>query len=299
MQSKHDLKTIDDDELLRRLAAFLAGSRTTEADLVAHIGEVDARRLYAREATPSLFAYCTERLHLSEAEACLRIAAARASREHPLILTMLADGRLHLSAIAKLAPHLTPESREVLRCRATHRTKREIDELVAELVPRPDVPASVRKLPAGRFLARPAPTSRTDGLIADGLKAGLRPERVDSHRLNRVGASTDRGGASTDRVSASEAEPRPGAEAAPELDQPRDASRSEIELLWVAAPRPRPAVIEPLAPARYRVQFTAGTGAPARRLRPPCSWTSRLRSRVREPDHGRERPGRVRGLRGP
>ena len=59
-----------------------------------------------------MFAYCTEVLHLSEAEAYLRIAAARASREHPVLLTMLADGRLHLTAIAKLAPHLTPENRE-------------------------------------------------------------------------------------------------------------------------------------------------------------------------------------------
>ena len=34
----------------------------------------------------TMFAYCTERLHLSEAEAYLRIAAARASREHPILL---------------------------------------------------------------------------------------------------------------------------------------------------------------------------------------------------------------------
>ena len=44
-----------------------------------------------------MFAYCTEVLHLSEAEAYLRIAAARAAREHPLLLTLLADGRLHLA----------------------------------------------------------------------------------------------------------------------------------------------------------------------------------------------------------
>jgi hypothetical protein len=31
------------------------------------------RRLYAREATPSMLADCTERLHLSEAEACLGV----------------------------------------------------------------------------------------------------------------------------------------------------------------------------------------------------------------------------------
>ena len=61
-----------------------------------------------------MFAYCTEVLHLSESEAYLRIAVARASREHPMLLEMLADGRLHLSGIAKLAPHLTRENRERL-----------------------------------------------------------------------------------------------------------------------------------------------------------------------------------------
>ena len=97
---------------------------------VALIGEVDARRLYAREASPSMFAWCTEILHLSEAEAYLRIAAARASREHPMLLTMQADGRLHLTGIAKLAPHLTLENREALLKRAAHKSKREIEESV-------------------------------------------------------------------------------------------------------------------------------------------------------------------------
>ena len=83
MQDTHELKSIPDDELLRRLVEILRQSRRVEADIVAHIGEVDERRLYARTASPSMFAYCTEVLHLSEAEAYLRIAAARASREHP------------------------------------------------------------------------------------------------------------------------------------------------------------------------------------------------------------------------
>ena len=135
------------DELLRGLSDLLGQSRRNEADLVAHIGEVDRRRLYAREASPSMFVYCTEALHLSDAEAYLRIAAGRASREHPLLLSMLADGRLHLTAVAKLAPHLTLENREALLKRAVHRSKREIEELVAEISPRPDAPALMRKLP--------------------------------------------------------------------------------------------------------------------------------------------------------
>ena len=147
MEDKRSFELVPDDELLRRLVEILGQSRRVEADLVALIGEVDARRLYAREASPSMFAFCTETLHLSEAAAYLRIAAARASRKHPVLLTLLASGRLHLTAIAKLAPHLTAENRDRLLERAVHRTKRQVEELVAEIAPRPDVPVMVRRLP--------------------------------------------------------------------------------------------------------------------------------------------------------
>ena len=167
MERTHSLTSVSDEELLRRLSHLLGQSRRNEADLVAHIGEVDRRRLYAREASPSMFGYCTEILHLSEAEAYLRIAAARAAREHPLLLTLLADGRLHLTAIAKLAPHLTPENREDVLERAAHRSKREIEELVAELAPRPDAPAVMRKLP-----------DRRAGTTSPALQSARPPRRL-------------------------------------------------------------------------------------------------------------------------
>jgi hypothetical protein len=65
MERTRALTSLSDDTLLRRLAELLGQSRRVEAEVVAHIGEVDARRLYAREAAPSMFAYCTEVLHLS------------------------------------------------------------------------------------------------------------------------------------------------------------------------------------------------------------------------------------------
>jgi hypothetical protein len=164
MEPERPLESIPDDELLHRLAEVMRQSRRIESDLVAHIDEVDQRRLYAREASPSMFAYCTRVLHLSEAEAYLRIAAARASREHPMLLTMLGDGRLHLTGIAKLAPHLTRENRDALLKRAIHRSKRQIEELIAELAPRPDVPAVVRRLPERRMPVVTAPLLRPDGV---------------------------------------------------------------------------------------------------------------------------------------
>ena len=169
-----------------------------------------------------MFVYCMDVLHLSEAEAYLRITAARAAREHPVLLQMLTDGRLHLTGIAKLAPHLTTQNRDLLLSRAVHRSKRQIEELVAELAPRPDVPGALRKLPS-----RPTP-SKQEGIASNGDDTGVTvlpiPDAV----------------ASPDAFSSLVAD---------------ESSRRGDVPLPVPAP---PALLQPLAPGRYRVQFTAG-----------------------------------------
>src|SRR5262245_3513518 len=78
--------SLSDDELLSSLVDLLSQSRRAEVALVVHIGEVDLRRLYTRHSSPSMFVYCTDVLHLSEAEAYRRITVARAAREHPILL---------------------------------------------------------------------------------------------------------------------------------------------------------------------------------------------------------------------
>jgi 5-methylcytosine-specific restriction endonuclease McrA len=170
--------SLSDDELLQRLATILKAARRVEAVLVAHLGEVEARRLFAREGSTSMFAYCTDVLHLSEPEAYLRIGVARAAREHPLMLTLLAEGRLHLSGVAKLVPHLTVANSRSLLESACGRSKRQIEEMLAALVPLPAAPAIVRRLPepvqrssavaqethapAPSFLAEPARSARLE-----------------------------------------------------------------------------------------------------------------------------------------
>jgi 5-methylcytosine-specific restriction endonuclease McrA len=222
----NELRSIPDDELLRRLSDILRQSRRVEADLVAHIAEVDARRLYARSASPSMFAYATEVLYLSEAEAYLRIAAARASREHPILLAMLADGRLHLTAIAKIAPHLTAENREGLLARAAHKSKSEIEELVAEVSPRPDVPAVTRRLPDRPGRDAVARLSALDGVGAAVTEVRSSGDVTCGPELRLDGV-------------AAQAERPVGPCARPSLGQ---------------APTP---AVSPLAPGRYKVQFTA------------------------------------------
>jgi len=177
------LDSITDDALLARVAEMIGRSRRVEAELVSHLAEVDRRRLYLREACPSMHVYATTRLHLSDAEAYLRITAARLSRRFPMVLDMLADGRLHLSAIAKLAPHLREDNAEVLLGRAARRSKRDIEILVAEFAPRPDVPSRIRRLPApaaqpsvGAAALRPAGVSCRE--VADVAASSIDPRTL-------------------------------------------------------------------------------------------------------------------------
>ena len=231
------LHTVPDDELLRRLHELTAHSRSTLADLIAHIGEVDARRLYARKAFPSMFAYCTQALHLSEAEAYRRITVARAARKHEVLLAMLRDGRIHLSGMALLVPLLTEENRNAVLERARHRSKRQIEELVAELSPRPDVPSGMRKLQP-----RPAPAR---GVTRSGDQDSAVCPELFPGTVATEGAEPD---ARKEDLGVREGD---GASPAQELVPGRVGDS--------AAPAPpRRPVVEPLSPARYKVQFTAG-----------------------------------------
>jgi hypothetical protein len=90
-----------------------------------------------------MFVYCVQVLHMSEDVAFKRIRAARAARQFPAIFEAVADGRLHLSAVVVLTPYLTPENADELLAAATHRTRAEIEWLLAERFPRPDLPERV------------------------------------------------------------------------------------------------------------------------------------------------------------
>ena len=183
-----------------------------------------------------MFAWCIEVLHLSEAEAHLRIAVARASRRHPTLLVMLADGRLHVSGIERLAPHLTEENRDALLKRAVHKTKRQIEEVVAELAPRPAAPTRIRRLPALRRTGVGGPEVRPDGPRAadgDSTLDGI-SRRAAALRLDGGAA----GGPGPDGAPGSDAQVRP--------DGPRDGSMS--------GQKPTRA-LEAVARDRFRLQF--------------------------------------------
>jgi hypothetical protein len=163
---------------------------------------------------------------------------------------------------------------KALLMRAVHRSRREIEELVAELSPRPDAPAVMRKLP-DRRAGTTSPALRL-GPDTEVLSLGLRPDG---------GASVDRQ-LRPDGVGAREPELRSDGVAVASVELPLNGGATcEAELrsggvaaagderlppgaaVRPASPRARPAEVEPLAPGCYRVQFTASVRRPRSRSR--------------------------------
>ena len=194
-------------ELVARVKHLAEREREATAALIAHLAELDKRRLYLAEGCSSLFTYCTQVLHLSEHAAYGRIQAARAARRFPVILERLAEGSVNLTTVGLLAAHLTAENHWEVLDTARHKSKRQVEELVARLLPQPAVPASVRRLPTASHTSA-APTALHDAA----------------------------------------ASPQPTGDAQDFASPPS----------LVIAPTPaRPAAVAPLAPQRYKVQFTA------------------------------------------
>src|SRR5678815_4331592 len=92
-------------------------------------------RLYAPAGYASMHAYCVFKLGLSDDSTWKRLQVARRASRFPQLLTALDEGRVHLSGLVLLAPHLTAENVDELLAAATQRRKSEIEILVARRFP--------------------------------------------------------------------------------------------------------------------------------------------------------------------
>jgi hypothetical protein len=60
-----------------------------------------------------------------------------------VILDLLASGEVSLTSVRLLGRHLTPDNHQAVLGRASGRSRQQIEALVAELAPQPDVRSSV------------------------------------------------------------------------------------------------------------------------------------------------------------
>lgn len=165
------LHTINDEQLLENLSQLLRQDRGLEASLLEYIGELDRRKLYRERAYSSMYQFCLDELHLSEAMAYRRITVARAARRFPRLLGKIQNGELHLTGAALLAGHLEPHNERELLAAATHKSKRKIEQMLAERFPKPAVPETIRKLPAPATKVPSAGSPPSSGQPLDATEA--------------------------------------------------------------------------------------------------------------------------------
>ncbi len=146
-----DLRQFADHELLSEVGKLVGSHRELTAKLVAHLGEIEERRLHLLAGYPSMFEFCVRELRMSEGEAFRRLLAARLGRRFPIVHSLLASGAVHLSALELLRERLTEENHAELLGAAIGKSKREVEAMLATRFPRPDAPTRIRPLSEGRF----------------------------------------------------------------------------------------------------------------------------------------------------
>jgi hypothetical protein len=156
---KTTLSSLSDAELLDSTHRHVQRGHEVDADLLLHLVEIDARRLWAERAFSSMISFCTKELGFSEDVACNRIGAARLVQRFPRVLDFVRAGRIHLTGLRLLETHLTEANCEEVLAAAEGKSKRDIEELVARLAPKPPVPPTIRKLPARAAVAANVPAA--------------------------------------------------------------------------------------------------------------------------------------------
>jgi len=196
---RFSIEHLSDAAILQGMRSLRGRERAAAALLIAFIAEAETRKLFLSEACDSMVRYCERELGLSEDEALKRIHAGRVARRFPQAFEMLADGRLHMTGVNVLAPHLTEGNVDELLAASSGRSKTAIQQILAALpeagAPRSRVgapgPPGTRLCPgAGRRLSRRATAragSRSHSAGASRSRSGA-TERARSHPSPRGGS---------------------------------------------------------------------------------------------------------------
>jgi 5-methylcytosine-specific restriction endonuclease McrA len=96
-----NLKSISDSDLLRETKRHAAQEKESGIQVLHHLREVDARKLFTTVKCSSLYAYCIKELGYSEGTAGRRIQAMKLIRDLPEYQAKLEEGSVHEGHLSK------------------------------------------------------------------------------------------------------------------------------------------------------------------------------------------------------
>src|SRR5882762_7316177 len=128
INSNSTVASLGNEELLNSTREILRRGCVVEADLLLHLTEIEDRNLHLKMASSSMFTFCVSELGFSEDQAYSRIAVAHAGKRFPAVIESLRSGKVHLTGLRLLGPHLTNENHREVLAQATGKSKRHIEE---------------------------------------------------------------------------------------------------------------------------------------------------------------------------
>ena len=171
-------RCLSDAQLTDEVARLAQSERNSTVELIAALEEFDRRELFLPAGYRSLYAYCTQFLGLGEGAAYTRIEAARAARRFPIVLSKLADGSITLATIGLIVRHMTAANHVSLLEQTRHKSKRDVERIVAGLRPRPDAPTLIRKVAVPNEAATHVAPAAAKSACAAGPDAPLSFDNV-------------------------------------------------------------------------------------------------------------------------
>ena len=99
--------------VVEKLKQLVASERRITAEIIAHIQEIDQKKIFAQLGYPSLFAFLTEHIGYAAASAQRRIEAARLLSAVPEVKNEIKSGALNLSQVALVAQAVRQKIKEM------------------------------------------------------------------------------------------------------------------------------------------------------------------------------------------
>ncbi len=189
------LKNISDTELLSKTKGLVLKERELIGEIIAHLAEIETRKLYCDLKYRSLYDYCTEELGYTNDQAYRRICAMRLTKQLPQVKEKLENGTISLSSanmfsvLIKDAKMEKPEQVKVLNL-IEGKSKSETATLIENIRSEKQLPPPAKK----KVIVK-----QTEGSKEVRLSVSISKETLDKiEQVKSLYANRNRNGESLD-----------------------------------------------------------------------------------------------------
>lgn len=123
---------LSDKQLVSALDKLVRTESELTVTIVAHIAQVEERKLYLAEGYSSMFQFLQEKYHYSESSAWRRLSAARALRQFPQVRVSLESQAINLSTLGLIAKVLTSDNCNEILQAASGKSQREVEKMLIQ-----------------------------------------------------------------------------------------------------------------------------------------------------------------------